>query len=355
MCHRNLPEAIALILLACQLQAAEPTKSETLDFRFNGKRLSGVLDVPADRPSSGIVVFVMGHGRTDVVAGKWYYDLRSRFAEAGLASYIWDKAGCGKSEGEYDHGQTVQSSAQETLAAIAELKRLKVAGSDRIGFWGISRAGWIVPLVIEQLPSAAFWISVSGTDDKESFGYMLESNLRIEGRSEPQIRRLVGEWRRGNEVVRKGGSFEEAQQATRNLRADPFYKAFFGGEQTKEGYLRYQKALLADLPPFDEASGLQIYVPGFAAILKSIRCPVLALFGKNDTVVDWRSTMGLYKETIGSAAGADLTIRTFPNCNHNMLQCKACGFREDRETSGPRPSCDGYQEAIATWVKSLKL
>ena len=237
------------------------------------------------------------------------------------------------------------------MAAIAELKRRGIAGSDRIGLWGISRAGWICPLVIERLPSVAFWISVSGTDDKESFGYLLESNLRIEGRSEPVVRSLLEEWRRGNEILRQGGSFEENQRATRNLRQDPFFKSFFAGEDTEAAYLREQKALLAEHPLFDEASGLKVYVPGFRQILKAIRCPVLALFGEKDSVVDWRSTIALYKETIGSRGNGDLAIRTFPSCNHNMLQCQTCGVREDRESTGPRRPCDGYQDAIITWIK----
>jgi len=94
-----------------------------------------------------------------------------------------------------------------------------------------------------------------------------------------------------------------------------------------------------------------IYVPGFRQILKTIRCPVLALFGERDSVVDWRSTMALYMETIGSGVGADLAVKTFPSCNHNMLQCRTCGVREDRETNGPRQPCAGYLDAIITWIK----
>ena len=55
---RILRSAIGLTLLACPLDAAEAIKSERLDFRFGGKRMSGVLDLPADRSPSGIVVFV---------------------------------------------------------------------------------------------------------------------------------------------------------------------------------------------------------------------------------------------------------------------------------------------------------
>jgi hypothetical protein len=61
----------------------------------------------------------------------------------------------------------------------------------KIGLWGISRAGWIAPLAMAQHPGIGFWISVSGTDDKENFPYFIESNFRIEGRSEVQIRRVA--------------------------------------------------------------------------------------------------------------------------------------------------------------------
>ena len=180
--------------------------------------------------------------------------------------------------------------------------------------------------MIEQLPTVAFWISVSGTDDKESFGYLLETNLRIEGRSESVVRSLIAEWRRGNEIFRKGGSFEENQRATGEATTGPLLQVLLrrGGDQGGAICWR-QKTFIAEHHPFDEASGLMIYVPGFRQILKAIRCPVLALFGEKDSVVDWRSTMALYKETIGSGVDADLTIKTFPGCNHNMLQCRTCG------------------------------
>ena len=354
MNDRRFSLTIGVLLLACHARAALPMKTKALDFTFDGKRLSGVLDLPATTQPSAIVIFVHGHGRTDAVAGKWYYDLRSRFAELGLASYVWDKAGCGRSGGEYDHGQSVQNGAREVLAAISELKRRRIAGSQRIGLWGISRAGWICPLVIEQLPTVAFWISVSGTDDKESFGYLLETNLRIEGRSESEARSLAAEWRRGNDVFRKGGSWEEHQRATRNLRKlrqDPLFKSLMGEEGTEEGYLRDQKAFIAENHPFDESSGLMIYVPGFRELLGRIRCPVLALFGESDSIVNWRRTRSLYKDTLGSGKNPTLTVRTFPECSHAMQQCKTCGIREDRESTGGRQPCHGYYEAMTSWIK----
>ena len=40
---KTLSAAIGLTLLACQLYAGEPMKTESFDFRFNGRRMSGTL------------------------------------------------------------------------------------------------------------------------------------------------------------------------------------------------------------------------------------------------------------------------------------------------------------------------
>lgn len=64
--------------------------------------------------------------------------------------------------GEFDINQPVDSSAEEVVSAIHALRKKKEGGSERIGLWGVSRAGWIAPLVIKQEPSVKFLISVSG-------------------------------------------------------------------------------------------------------------------------------------------------------------------------------------------------
>jgi alpha/beta superfamily hydrolase len=341
--------SIGLVLLTHPAHGDESMKTDAFEFVSEGRRLDGLLDQPTAKVASGVVVLVHGHGQTNAVAGDWYRDLRSRFVKLGLASLVWDKPGCGRSEGRYDHGQTVQSSAAEVVAAIAELERRDVPGSDRIGLWGISRAGWICPLVIREVPSIAFWISVSGTDEKESFGYLLESNLRIEGRSPAEARTLLDEWRRGIELFRKGASWAENQKATENLRRDPFFSEFFGETATEEGYRANQRRFMAEGHSFDEKSGLMIYVPGFGEMLRAVRCPVLALFGEKDTQVDWRRTIALYEDTIPR-----LTIKTFPGCNHNLRQCDTGGFRETLTTRS-QPVCEGYYEAIVDWITTNEL
>jgi alpha-beta hydrolase superfamily lysophospholipase len=336
------------ILLSLAQSVFGQVRRDNFEFQCNGKKLNGFVSFPEGGEPSGIVILVPGYGKTDVRAHNWYFDsLRVNFTRLGLACCEWDKPGCGESGGVFDINQPVQSSAKEVLAAIEELKSRNIPGSKRIGLWGISRAGWICPLVIEECPSIAFWISISGTDDKENFGYLLESNFRIEGRSETQTNILVSEWRNGNDLFRKGGSFEEYQKATEILRKDTFWLSVSGEQYTQEGWVRNQKQFFNEHNEFDEETGLMIYVPNFRKTLKKIDCPVLAIFGEKDANVDWRKTMALYKETIGRNKNARLTMKTLPDCNHSMIKCKTGGIHE---SMNKWEFGDGYLETIRTWV-----
>lgn len=342
-----------IVLTLCICHAAfGQVKTESFEFVHNGKKLSGLLDLPTGQKPTSIVLIIQGYGKSNIVEGNWYYDLRSNFVKLGIACVIWDKPGCGKSEGDFDINQTVQSSADETISAIKEIERKNIAGSNKIGLWGISRAGWICPLVIQQYPKISYWISVSGTDDKENFGYLLETNLRIEGRSETEIQLLVSEWKRGSDIFRKGGTFAIYEKATYNLRKDSFWIFLNSSSETEESYLSKQKKFISEGHKFDKKTGLMIYVPNFRKTLMKIQCPVLAIFGEKDANINWRQTITLYKETIGKKTKANLTIKTYPDCNHNLKSCKTGGLKETIENNNKyQPTCDGYFDAMSLWLK----
>ncbi len=331
---------------------------ETAPFEFvaDGNVLRGTIDRPAGRAPRAVLLFVHGYGRTDAVAQKWYYDLRTRFTDLGIATVVWDKPGCGRSEGSFDIGQPVESSAREVVAAVRQIREKTLPGVGKIGLWGLSRAGWIAPLAMAQEPAIGFWISVSGTDDKENFPYFIESNFRIEGRSRMQIRQLMSEWRRGFDITTQGGTFQAYLDATKTLRHDPFMILLTGSpERSQVEFLEEQRRFRSGELKVDDETGLMVYVPGFHQLLGRLDVPVLALFGEKDRNVDWRKTRALYRETIGRNAKARLTVKTFPHANHNIHQCKTGGYREMLEIlKSPRMS-EGYYETILDWLRTQVL
>lgn len=358
---RSVVLAVALFLaVMCMSAAADEPNSAAMttqkfEFVSNGNRLSGFFDLPAGGVARAMIVIIQGYGKTDVAGRTSYYDLRSRFTQLGISTLIWDKPGCGKSEGTFDADQPVESSATEVLDAVRQARESKLPGSQKVGLWGISRAGWIAPLAITQDPKIAFWISVSGTDDKENFPYLLESNLRIEGRTEEQIKLLIAEWQHGFEITSRGGTYEDYLAATQHLRRDPFMMFLSGGrDENKETFIVDQKRFLNGTFQVDPATGLMIYVPHFQQMLAQVNVPVLAIFGEKDRNVNWRATEALYSKTIGKNPNSSLTIRTFPDGNHNLQQAQTGGVREMLTMREHRASA-GYYEAMTDWLRSRVL
>jgi hypothetical protein len=62
----------------------------------------------------------------------------------------------------------------------------------------------------------------------------------------------------------------------------------------------------------------------------------------------------LYSETIGKNPNASLTIKTFPDGNHNLQQARTGGLREMLQMSEHRAGA-GYYEAMADWLRAKVL
>lgn len=329
--------------------------AEPFEFEFEGNTLRGLIERPQDREPDAFIIMIPGSGRTNFVEGGWYSSLRDQFVQAGLAVCFWDKMGCGQSEGVFDELQPVDNSAAEALVAIQKIKGQNLPGSDKLGLWGLSRGGWICPLIIGQHP-IDFWISVSGTDDKENYGYLLKSNLLIAGKTPEEAETLYRAWLLGQKLFCTRAPYEDVLAAIRPLQEDSLSRALFGysepepiTDESRAAFLK-ERATYTSTGHFDEASGLWVVIEGFEEKLREVEIPVLALFGANDSQVDWRKTKALYERTIGQAPAADLTIKVFENCNHNLQKCQTCAFGEDLSALQWQ-ACDGYYETMHAWLR----
>jgi len=338
--------SILCIALLQVCSGQQKVTKQLFDFQFEGHTISGVLDSPSEQASKGIVLIVHGSGTTNAVEGDWQSDVRATMLKAGYSTYMWDKMGCGKSEGTFNYNQTVQNSAEEVITAIQALQQKGIPGSDHIGLWGISRAGWINPIVINQYKDIQFWISVSGVSARENFFYLLQHNLRIDGVPQDSVELISQELLAGYRISHEGGTYEAYLAATPNLQENAFWKRFVNGGITKAGYEAYQPTFMKQA--FDQASGLPIYIEDFDQILSKVNCPVLALFGEDDKNVDWQETATLYQHTL--APNTELTIQSFQNCNHNLFQCNTGGFYEFEDDKLPWNRCDGFLEAMYEWL-----
>ena len=294
---------------------------ESVDFVFesSGLQLSGIVDVPENGDAKALIIIVHSYGETDIRRWQTYADERRRFNAMGIATAVWDKPGQGQSEGVFDIDQSVYESAQEVLDAAAYLKRINAPGSNKIGLWGGSRAGWIAPIALSRDSDFAFWVSISGTTAEDNFSYLLLSNLPHEGYPLAEVETIADEWRAGCQLYRNAASFTAYQDATRTLRANDYILRMRGEWPTRLEYtLSQRRCKRGDCPRVDPDRCDYVWIEDFAGMLSTLSIDVLAIFGEKDLNVDWRKTKRLYEETLDDNPNASLTVRTFAGSDHAL-------------------------------------
>lgn len=126
-----------------------------------GVTLAGDFYLPATAPIAAIVI-VHGAGPTPRMEST-----ARLFAERGFAVVTYDKRGVGKSGGVYERDRNVSAEnlallAGDARAAMQWLRARPELAGLKSGYWGISQAGWIIPLAASQAPGADFMVLWSG-------------------------------------------------------------------------------------------------------------------------------------------------------------------------------------------------
>lgn len=129
-------------------------------------KLAGTLYLPpgTKRPCAAVVQ-LHGSGRTQ---RRQQFFLTSMLLRCGVAVLAYDKRGCGASTGTF-RGFSVSNSARlfdvlsgDAAAAHKWLRKQPEIDPERVGLWGGSQAGWIMPLVPEKTEGVRFIISGCG-------------------------------------------------------------------------------------------------------------------------------------------------------------------------------------------------
>ncbi len=97
-----------------------PVRRE-LSFHHDGDRLVGDLHLPPTASAESTVpavIILAGSGPSSGRIARNWEDLGARLAAVGLATFGYDKPGCGASTGDWTR-LTLHDRAQEALAAVA--------------------------------------------------------------------------------------------------------------------------------------------------------------------------------------------------------------------------------------------
>lgn len=329
---------LAIFLLAgCD----ESYREVPVSFEYEGNHLSGSIVLPKNSQGSfPVVVFVHGDGAMPYDAYGYYRPLWNRLAKQGIASFSWDKAGVGESQGNWEN-QSMDDRADEVVAAIDMLKKQNDIDPNRIGLIGYSQAGWVLPLVASKSDYPDFMVLVSTAINwMEQGAYMMKKRLMREGFSDQQIKEAIARSHATSEqVFTPSASYEEYRE---------YYYANAELKAMGEALLSPERFQFVKLNWRSDAR----------ESLKAINMPTLAIFGKHDLSVDPQESIRVYKEVFGKTGNNDVTIKLFPDAQHSLLKQKhfkesvpGIGFLIKLELLGEDAFAEGYLEFVADWVK----
>jgi hypothetical protein len=309
-----------------------PSRAEEVRFRNADVTLAGTVRLPEGPGPHGGIVLVHGSGPLD---RRWLTLWADLFALDGYAALVYDKRGTGESGGDWRHAG-FEDLAGDAVAALELLRGRGDVDPARIGVWGISQGGWIVPLIADRWPALAFAILHAGpaTTVFEQGMAHLEAELRAEGLDGPDV----------------AGPLEIASRSLDYSRAP-----------SDEAWRRYEAARalwesrdLAWMPPFEARdSWFRAFYgplldfdprPG----LERLRVPILAFFGELDTNVPAAANRARLEAALAVAGNREATIVTLPRANHLFLEARTGASSEIPALERFVP---GYFEPMRAWLR----
>lgn len=306
-------------------------------FEANGNHIAGCLCLPTNTNDPvPIVIYVMGSGPADRNGYSSLPPLWDAFAQIGIASLAWDKPGVGGSSGDW-HYQTHLDRANEAVAAVQFARTLPQIDPTRIAMWGISQAGWVMPTVCALTDEIHAMIAVSvpvGTGAAQEL-YRVRVGFPVDGFTQAETEQAVAFTKERIAMMQQGQPFTEIEHMQNEITAR--WKVPLGS---------YTQA------DYDFLKAAQDHAPD--AEIKQIRCPVLALFGERDNIVDWRAAAEFYRTELPRTGNSDVTVKIFPHADHVLFYSETGSSAElDASFSASiKRFTNGYLETMTTWLSA---
>lgn len=141
-----------------------PFRTQTVAFESRGTRLEGTLYLPSSPGPHAILVGAHGSGHVDR-SDLYQRETAEFMAPRGVGFFMFDKRGVGASQGTYpgSYSSSMVVYAVDVLAAVDHVSSFVEVDASKIGLWGMSQAGWVIPIAAAMgKDKVAFTIIVSG-------------------------------------------------------------------------------------------------------------------------------------------------------------------------------------------------
>ena len=294
-------------------------------FDVDGAKLHAKFFAPAKTGKYPAIVYVTGGGNYSLMVDAYARNTAKAFTDAGVAVFMFDKRGQGKSTGSFPAAE-LDMRAADSIAAFDAMAKLPQVDADRLGIWAISQAGHFIAPVMTARPNADFLILISPAAEPpfEHFQTITRYQLKKAGLNGADLQSAEALW---TKIMRYFGS-ADGYEDVRAALADAQGKAWHPIARKVE-YWADLPATPADLKTPDQVRSdwaakpqeydwlrapahHRDYAPDYA----SIKQPVLLVFGDADTLIDPGEAASIFAKAW--TGRRDTTIVTFSGAGHGI-------------------------------------
>jgi dienelactone hydrolase len=289
----KLPALLAvLVMLLLGVPApasADDVKSADVNYQSGRLELHGTVVSPSRPGRHPAVVIVAGAGVTD---RDHYRPEAEAFARAGIVTLIYDKrAG-------YSRATTSFSDlADDAIAGVHALRARPDVDPQRIGLWGHSQGGWVVPLAAARSADVKFVVVVAA------------SGLRAD---RTQL------WSNRVHLRHAGVQSDLIGPIGENLSRMLIAAGLFGDTRNDP-----------------------------VASLERVDQPLLAVWGALDRSIVPGESLGIYRRALDRGGNAGYSLRVIPGAGHN-LRSTTDGFTQSQRFA------PGYLETVTSWINGAR-
>ena len=333
-----------LLFMSCTNQDKHP-RVKTVVFHSGPFKVVGDIRFPEGKGPHPVVVFVHGDGPNNRTSGGTYPPIMDRMEQAGYATFAWDKPGTGESKGEIDRSRLGEQRARIVIDAIDLLRARTDINSDRIGLWGISQAGYVMPRVLAIRQDVAFMIAIScaGVPGVDQGAYLVSAQAICAG----VPREVADRMREMLSAIERVQTYDEYAEYKKQLDALPGIESaeIFG---YKKG-VRPRNEWHAPNPQSE-------YFWDPMQVIEETTIPVLAVFGEMDTQVDPFQGAQAYRRALIHAGNPNFRIELIPGADHNIIlsETGCLEERENRSRSEWSNYAPQYLDILEEWLTELR-
>lgn len=271
-----------------------------LDFTHDQNRLSGSLILPDADHRGPIALIIHGDGPQNRFSDDGYLPLINALLDHGIGVYTWDKAGIGESSGNW-LDQSMSDRAKEAINAFDAIATARPKQADKIGLFGFSQAGWVIPKALPMNIGIAFGVVIGGAANWQDQGaFYMRQRLMSDGIADNEITKQIAQSRlRDSAIFAPNADYQTYRSAINDS---------FPMSEDRFGFVK--RNITADA----------------RSDLARIDQPVLALFGADDLNVDAKSDSVIYRDIlIGRHPQNDVIL--IPDASHGLLHSNLFNYQ----------------------------